>query len=380
MKKNVKLMGKQGKNNALILYQVLMKYSDKEHPLSMSDIKDYMAEETAECGRDSIVRYLNQLEEEMGIDIHRGKGQAAIKKNKQIIFDYMKWNNHKQLVRKNIEGKYSINPWTLIWANDRYYLYGYDTFEKNGVRKERHYRVDKLDNIEIMETDRQGKELFMHFNADTYVAKRMGMYTDKERLYDKSKSIIKTFTYSVYLPGAVFDKDVIKLKETRFKIFFTDADMGQTIEWFNSFQLMRMKKYPLNNNAMKLISIKSQNRKEIVDNELVIKMQSPLIVRQHNADTNKDEYYTYDSAEFADKVRDNVSIFLQKVNLDISMEDFSLLPVKGKKVVVNCFGRKIDANIGIYKITGNQELLNILYQSGLGSRRSVGHGKWEVLM
>ena len=70
-------MGKQGKNNALILYQVLMKYSDKEHPLSMSDIKDYMAEETAECGRDSIARYLNQLEEEMGIDIHRGKGQAA---------------------------------------------------------------------------------------------------------------------------------------------------------------------------------------------------------------------------------------------------------------------------------------------------------------
>ena len=57
-----------------------------------------------------------------------------------------------------------------------------------------------------------------------------------ERLYDKSKSIIKTFTYSVYLPGAVFDKDVIKLKETRFKIFFTD-DMGHTIEWFNSILL-----------------------------------------------------------------------------------------------------------------------------------------------
>lgn len=114
-----------------------MKYSDKEHPLSMSDIKDYMAEETAECGRDSIARYLNQLEEEMGIDIHMGKWQVL-----------------------------SIWIWHL-W--------------KNGVRKERHYRVDKLDNIEIMETDRHGKELFMHFNTDTYVAKRMGMYTDKER-------------------------------------------------------------------------------------------------------------------------------------------------------------------------------------------------------
>ena len=49
------------------------------------------------------------------------------------------------------------------------------------MRKERHYRVDKLDNIEIMETDRHGKELFMHFNTHTYVAKRMVMYTDKER-------------------------------------------------------------------------------------------------------------------------------------------------------------------------------------------------------
>ena len=185
-----------------------------------------------------------------------------------------------------------------------------------------------------------------------------------ERLYDKSKSIIKTFTYSVYLPGA----------------FFSDADMRQTIEWFNSFQLMRMKKYPLNNNSMQLISVKSQNRKDIVDSELVIKMQSPLIVRQHNSDTNRDEYYTYDSKEFADKVKENVSVFLQRVNIDVSMDGFSLLPVKGKKVVVNCFGRKIDANIGIYKITGNPELLNILYQSGIGSRRSEGHGKWEVLM
>ena len=75
--KGCEINGETRKNNALILYQVLMKYSDKEHPLSMSDIKDYMAEETAECGRDSIARYLDQLEEEMGIDIHRGKGQAA---------------------------------------------------------------------------------------------------------------------------------------------------------------------------------------------------------------------------------------------------------------------------------------------------------------
>ena len=43
----------------------------------------------------------------------------------------MKWNNHKQLVRKIIEGKYSINPWTLIWANDRKLLVTFCAVKSN---------------------------------------------------------------------------------------------------------------------------------------------------------------------------------------------------------------------------------------------------------
>lgn len=38
-------MGKQGKNNALILYQVLMKYSDKEHPLSMLNVEEIVLQD-----------------------------------------------------------------------------------------------------------------------------------------------------------------------------------------------------------------------------------------------------------------------------------------------------------------------------------------------
>lgn len=40
----------------------------------------------------------------------------------------------------------------------------------------------------------------------------------------------------------------------------------------------------------------------------------------------------------------------------------------------------IDANIGIYKVTGTPELLNFLYMAGLGCRRSEGHGKFEIVM
>ena len=120
-----------------------------------------------------------------------------------------------------------------------------------------------------------------------------------ERLYNKEHSIIKSFTFSTYLPGAVFKGDTIFLRDNRFKVFFTDADMGQIIEWFNAFQLMRYKQYPVSGNSMKLISIRSNNRKDIVDDEIIVKMQSPLIVRRHDSVTNKDIYYTYADEGFS---------------------------------------------------------------------------------
>ena len=163
-------------------------------------------------------------------------------------------------------------------------------------------------------------------------------------------------------------------------MFFTDADMGQTIEWFNAFQLMRYKQYPVSGNSMKLISIRSKNRKDIVDDEIIVKMQSPLIVRRHDSVTNKDIYYTYADEGFSKALCENVEIFIQKMEIGVDTEGLSIEPVKARKVVVNCFGRKVDANLGIYKLSGNCELLNILYQAGLGARRSEGHGKFEILL
>lgn len=74
-----------------------------------------------------------------------------------------------------------MNPWALIWANDRYYLYGYDVKEKDGVLNEKLYRVDKLDNIQLTDVPRDGKSQFQSFNANTFVSRRMGMFPGKEQ-------------------------------------------------------------------------------------------------------------------------------------------------------------------------------------------------------
>lgn len=248
-----------GKNRSLALYKILIKYTDEQHQISMQDILVYMEAEGYSCSEDSILRYIKQLRNELGVDVISGRGrnaryfignrllekeemkliidsvnasnfiekgvaakmidklkstmsiydseeldrnvlginiakaentkilynvnllQEALNKGVQISFDYMGWDKNKKLVKKS-ERRYNMNPWALIWANDRYYLYGYDVKETDGVLSERNYRVDKLDNIQLSDIPREGKSQFRSFDANTYVSRRMGMFSGKEQV------------------------------------------------------------------------------------------------------------------------------------------------------------------------------------------------------
>lgn len=200
-----------------------------------------------------------------------------------------------------------------------------------------------------------------------------------ESLYDKTKSVMKSFTFSYFLPGASFKKDKILLKDNRFTMFFSNADLAQMILFFNSFQTMKFHNYPMKNNSMTLTSVRTQKLQEIKETEIIIKLQSSLIVRRHDVEKNKDHYYTCNDSEFEIVLKENINFFLQKLSIPISTDGFTISPVREKKIVSNVFGRKVDASIGIYKLCGSPELLNFLYQAGMGTRRSEGHGKFEII-
>lgn len=136
--------------------------------------------EAKELGR-SVLGINNAKAENKKILYNVNLIQEALAKEVQISFDYMVWDRTKKLIKKS-DRRYNMNPWALIWANDRYYLYGYDVKEKDGVLSERNYRVDKLDNICLSDIPRAGKSQFRSFNANTYVSRRMGMFSGKEQL------------------------------------------------------------------------------------------------------------------------------------------------------------------------------------------------------
>ena len=156
-------------------------------------------------------------------------------------------------------------------------------------------------------------------------------------------------------------------------------DSMERLMFFNAFSLMKYKTFHMNRNSMKLMSVKTKRLREIEETEIIVKMQSSLVARKHNSDDNTDIYYTCDDPEFPEIVKENLRIFLQKVNIERNINDFSITPVKGKKVVARIMERYVDTSIGIYKITGHPRLLELLYAAGIGTRRSEGHGKFEII-
>ena len=57
----------------------------------------------------------------------------------------------------------------------------------------------------------------------------------------------------------------------------------------------------------------------------------------------------------------------------------SFKPLKAAVTVVKHDDLLYQANIGTYFIEADNELINILYKAGLGSKRGLGFGMFEVL-
>lgn len=103
--------------------------------------------------------------------------QKAIAENHKISFQYFQWNPSKEKELRHDGARYEISPWTLTWDDENYYMVGYDSKEE----KIKHYRVDKMLKIEIIENSkREGKAIFKDMDMAVYSKKIFGMFGGKE--------------------------------------------------------------------------------------------------------------------------------------------------------------------------------------------------------
>ncbi|MBR3178100.1 MAG: WYL domain-containing protein [Clostridia bacterium] len=96
----------------------------------------------------------------------------AINTNRQVRFHYFQWNTKKEMELRKNGAWYQISPWGLMWDDENYYLVAFDAEDE----KIKHYRVDKMLHLQIVNEDRKGNEQFQQFNPAKYSKSLFGMY------------------------------------------------------------------------------------------------------------------------------------------------------------------------------------------------------------
>lgn len=198
-----------------------------------------------------------------------------------------------------------------------------------------------------------------------------------EQMYNLNQK--KTFSLATILPRPTFQKDKVLLGSNQFYIIFSAYNYSYALHLYNSFLSQKYKTFHLNQNSMTLVSMSMIPEKKILTDSIKIKMSSPLVVRNHNRETLKDMYYSYEREEFGKYLKINISEQLEFENLDLSLlEGFKINPVEAKKIIIPVYEKMIECSIGKFELEGNIKLLDYLYKAGIGAKKAMGFGLFEI--
>ena len=151
----------------------------------------------------------------------------AISQNVSISFQYFQWSvDKKKKLRHN--GKiYRVSPWALTWDNENYYMVGFD----ESIKEIRHYRVDKMLNIELSEDERIGQEQFEEYNLATYTNRLFGMFDGEEKLV---RLRVHNDFAGIIIDRFGLDIEFNKIDSNWFKIEVKVAVSDQFLSWIIS--------------------------------------------------------------------------------------------------------------------------------------------------
>ncbi len=100
---------------------------------------------------------------------------SAIRDDRQISFLYYNYGPDKKKIFHNGGNPIRVSPFALQFDNEKYYLIAYES--KSAMIK--HYRVDKMDKVEILGESRDGKGYFRKFDLAAYSNATFTMFSGK---------------------------------------------------------------------------------------------------------------------------------------------------------------------------------------------------------
>ena len=119
---------------------------------------------------------------------------AGISQGKKIRFRYFELDVHKNRRYRRDGAWYVASPYALTWDSENSYLVAFDD-DNAGIR---HYRVDRMSNITVLNEPCSGREAFRALDMAAYSRKVFGMFSGAEQSV--------RMRFDAHLAGAVVDR------------------------------------------------------------------------------------------------------------------------------------------------------------------------------
>ena len=197
--------------------------------------------------------------------------------------------------------------------------------------------------------------------------------------------VVKPYTFAVLFSRPKFTNGKVEFK--RLDFIFSSNDLFLSTAVYN-WLVTHSKAFPLLGSVLSISKIKAQKVPKVSSQVIEVQSLSPVLVRSHE---NENHYLVPECENhqgddhFQEALRFNVKQVVKAVEPDLlhSVDSLHLEPVSCKFTVVkyakNDNMLKFPGFRGKFKLFGTPELLNLLLQVGIGSRRSQGFGMIELL-
>lgn len=110
------------------------------------------------------------------IFIHMDGIHRAIQGDRQISFSYFDWTPQKEKRLRREGEPYIVSPWMLTFAEENYYLLAFDA----DADMMKYYRIDRMQQLQILKKQRDGKDRMEHFDPAAFSKKTFGMFAGRE--------------------------------------------------------------------------------------------------------------------------------------------------------------------------------------------------------
>jgi CRISPR-associated endoribonuclease Cas6 len=199
---------------------------------------------------------------------------------------------------------------------------------------------------------------------------------------------VKPYTFFLSVPDINYislnKRRYIELNKNSVKLHISSSDpdfLSILYKWLSSDN---NKSFKLFNSNVEVAGINLKNEKRINSRSATFKILSPVIVRDTELEGKKRRgmgYLSCNNSDFEDSLAHSILtlckcfLYNKKINRNDIEIDASLCAPS----IIYHYMETIPVTIGMIGIKANEDVLDLIYNSGLGARRSQGFGMIELV-